>query len=98
MIIRKTLNLKDLRKHNPEFVDVSLVKSIISSRWKHKQTVRALGLGKLNTKVRHRFTSEIAGMLQQVGYLLEIATSKDPIPAEGKKIKTEIKKNVKNDI
>ena len=74
MIVKKTLNLKALKQENPKFVSVKLVKSPISTMSRHKRTVRALGLRKLNAIVEHSFTPEIIGMLEQVGYLLEISS------------------------
>ncbi len=78
MILIKTNNLKELKAKKPSHIKVTLVKSTISRRLKHKRTVSALGLSKLNKYRVHPFNAQILGMVQQVSYLLQIEIAKDP--------------------
>ncbi len=56
-------------------IQVTLVKSPISCKPKHRATVRALGLRKIGQSVEHDDTAVIRGMTEQVGYLLEVVES-----------------------
>jgi large subunit ribosomal protein L30 len=51
---------------------VTLKRSVIGRRGKHRKTIQALGLRKINQTVVHKDNPQIRGMLDQVGYLLEI--------------------------
>lgn len=53
-------------------LEITLKKSPIGRPPKHRQTVRALGLTRLNKTVRHRETPAILGMVRQVRHLLEV--------------------------
>ncbi len=53
-------------------VRVRLVKSPIGALPKHRATVRALGLRKMNRVREHHLTPVIQGMINQVSYLLEV--------------------------
>ena len=53
-------------------VRITLKKSPIGRTEKHKLTVKALGLGKLNSTVVHEATPQIMGMVRKVGYLLQV--------------------------
>ena len=51
---------------------VTLVKSPIGAVPKHKKTVEAMGLRKVNKTVELPDNESIRGMIQQVGYMLKV--------------------------
>jgi large subunit ribosomal protein L30 len=51
---------------------VKLVKSIIGRKQDQIDTVKALGLKKLNSEVEHEDTPQIRGMIQKVIHLVEV--------------------------
>lgn len=53
-------------------VKVTQVKSVIDRSKKQKDTVRALGLRKINHTVEHETTPQIMGMINKVGHLLKV--------------------------
>lgn len=55
-----------------EKVKITLVKSTIGRIPKHRATVRALGLGKMNSSRVHTLTPPVKGMIHQVEYLLKV--------------------------
>jgi large subunit ribosomal protein L30 len=58
---------------------VTLVKSPIGALPKHKRTVEALGLGKVNSSNIQRDNPAIRGMLRQVRHLVSV----EEVEAEG---------------
>lgn len=54
---------------------ITLVKSVIRRKLKHKETVKALGLNKINQTVVHKDNPAIRGMINQVHYLLKVEES-----------------------
>ena len=70
-------NLKAAPKKKKQSKDVSrlavtLVKSIIGTRDKHRKTVIGLGLKKINQTVILNDLPEIRGMINKVNYLLKV--------------------------
>lgn len=53
-------------------VQITLVKSVIDRTKKQKATVKALGLGKLDSTVVHKATPQIEGMINKVKHLLTV--------------------------
>jgi len=53
-------------------LEITLIKSPIGRPPAHRQTVKTLGLTKLNKTVRHKATPAIAGMVNQVRHLLAV--------------------------
>ncbi len=51
---------------------VTLVKSTIGAIPKHKKTVQALGLGKINSSNIHEDNAAIRGMANQVRHLVKV--------------------------
>ncbi|HBY21416.1 MAG: 50S ribosomal protein L30 [Clostridiales bacterium GWE2_32_10] len=51
---------------------ITLVKSTIATKPKHRLTVKALGLGKLNSTVEHQDNAAIRGMVNQVKHLVKV--------------------------
>lgn len=51
---------------------ITLVKSPIGNTTRHKETVRALGLHRLNQTVVHEDTPSLRGMLLKVNHLVRI--------------------------
>jgi len=51
---------------------ITLVKSTIGSKPKHKKTVQALGLKKLNKTVVQKDNAAIRGMCTQVSHLVKV--------------------------
>ncbi len=54
------------------FLEITLIKSPIGRPPAHRQTVKTLGLTRLNKTVRHRETPAILGMVRQVSHLLSV--------------------------
>ena len=59
-------------KETTRKIRVTLVRSAIGFSKKHKGTVKALGLNRLNKSVVHDETPAIKGMLYKVNHLVEI--------------------------
>lgn len=55
-----------------EKVKVTLVKSIIKRPENQKRTVKALGLGKLQSSRNHELTPQVQGMIRKVSHLISI--------------------------
>jgi len=51
---------------------ITLKKSIIGRKPKHRATVQALGLRKINQVVEKVDNPQMRGMIHQVGYLLQV--------------------------
>jgi len=51
---------------------ITLVKSTIGAIPKHRKTVEALGLKKLNKTVEHQDNPAIRGMVSQVSHLVKV--------------------------
>ncbi len=51
---------------------ITLVKSVIGAKPKHKKTVQALGLKKTNTSVVKNDNEATRGMIRQVSHLLKV--------------------------
>ena len=51
---------------------ITLVKSPIGCKPKHRLTAQALGLRKLGVTVTHKDNPAIRGMVRQIGYLLKV--------------------------
>jgi large subunit ribosomal protein L30 len=51
---------------------ITLVRSPIGRKPKHRLTVQALGLRKMGATVTQKDTPAIRGMIHQVGYLLTV--------------------------
>jgi large subunit ribosomal protein L30 len=53
-------------------VEITQIKSIIDRPERQKQTMKALGLGKINKTVIKEFTPQIAGMVNHVQHLVAV--------------------------
>ncbi|WP_219921427.1 50S ribosomal protein L30 [Rufibacter sp. XAAS-G3-1] len=53
-------------------VEITQIKSIIDRPGRQKQTMKALGLGKINKTVTKELTPQIAGMVNSVQHLVSI--------------------------
>ncbi|MBU1486916.1 50S ribosomal protein L30 [bacterium] len=53
-------------------LSISLVKSLIGRKPKHRRTIKALGLRKIDQMVVKEDTPQIRGMIKQVEYLLKV--------------------------
>ncbi|MFB6260209.1 MAG: 50S ribosomal protein L30 [Thiohalorhabdaceae bacterium] len=53
-------------------IRITLKKSLIGSKAKHRATVRGLGLRRLNHTVEREDTPQIRGMVRSVDHLVEI--------------------------
>ncbi len=60
------------REEVTEKLKVTLKKSLIGRIPKHRRTVKALGLRKINQVVWHDDNPVIRGMIKEVEYLLEV--------------------------
>ena len=52
-------------------IKVTLVRSVIGSKQAHRQTVRGLGLRRVNHTVELVDTPQVRGMIDRVAYLLK---------------------------
>jgi large subunit ribosomal protein L30 len=57
---------------SPKMLRITLVKSAIGYSERHKATVRALGLRRLNQSVVHKDTPTLQGMLRKINHLVLI--------------------------
>lgn len=55
-----------------EQIKITLVKSTIGSKPKHKKVVQALGLGKLNSSVIQKDNPATRGMIKKVVHLVKV--------------------------
>ncbi|WP_447979905.1 50S ribosomal protein L30 [Candidatus Nitrospira bockiana] len=55
-----------------ETLSISLKRSPIGTPYKHRLVLRGLGLRKLHDAVTRPNTSQVRGMIEKVGYLLEV--------------------------
>ncbi|MGQ3891851.1 50S ribosomal protein L30 [Legionella sp. CNM-4043-24] len=53
-------------------VKITLVKSPIGRKPKHVMIVKQLGLGKMNSSVVHVDNASIRGLINMVGYMLQV--------------------------
>jgi large subunit ribosomal protein L30 len=53
-------------------IRIKLVRSIIGSSKRQVATVKALGLGKINSTVEHEKTPQIMGMISKVNHLISV--------------------------
>lgn len=53
-------------------VKITQVKSIIDRSQRQKDTIKALGLKRINHSVEHNATPEIMGMVNKVAHLVKI--------------------------
>jgi large subunit ribosomal protein L30 len=53
-------------------IRVRLVKSVVGTRQSHRDTVRGLGLRKINHVVELTDTPEVRGMINRVNYLVHV--------------------------
>ena len=60
------------KKKKEKVLRVTLVKSPIGYTQRQKNTVRALGLRRLNQTVEHGDSPVIRGMLNKVGHLVQV--------------------------
>ncbi len=57
--------------NSEKMISVTLVKSLIGTKASHRQTVRGLGLRRLNHTVVVEDTPAVRGMIDKVSYLLK---------------------------
>ena len=53
-------------------LQVTLRKSLIGQKPKTRETVRSLGLRKINSTVEHNDTPDVRGMLHRVRHLIDV--------------------------
>jgi len=53
-------------------VQVKLVRSVIGQDHTQKDTIKALGLGKVNSMAELELTPQIAGMIKKVRHIIEV--------------------------
>jgi len=57
-------------------LQITLIKSPLARKPKHRRTVKALGLKKIGQTVEHKDTPVIRGMVNTVGYLINVEEGK----------------------
>jgi large subunit ribosomal protein L30 len=63
-------------------LEIKQIRSAIDRHFKQKQTIRALGIRKLNQTVVHNDTPQIRGMIAKVGHLLEVRELDEELRSE----------------
>ncbi len=53
-------------------VEITLVRSLIDRPKRQKITVKALGLGRINSTVVHTATPQVLGMINKVSHLVKV--------------------------
>ncbi len=53
-------------------VKIKQVRGVIDRPKEQKDTIKALGLGKINREVELELTPQITGMINKVGHLIEL--------------------------
>lgn len=53
-------------------IKIKLVRSIIGTKKSHRQTIRGLGLNRINSTSILNDTAEVRGMLRKINYLIQI--------------------------
>jgi large subunit ribosomal protein L30 len=61
-----------VNKGDTEMLKITLVKSTIGAIPKHRKTVKALGLGKVNSSAQHQDNEAVRGMIKQVSHLVKV--------------------------
>lgn len=61
---------------------VTLKKSVIGYNKRQRATVKALGLGKINSSVLQEESPAILGMIRKVTHLLDVQTLTEPVEAQ----------------
>ncbi|KAF1046618.1 50S ribosomal protein L30 [Xylophilus sp.] len=56
----------------PQTVKVQLVRSPIGTKQSHRDTVRGLGLRKLNSVSELKDSPEVRGMINKISYLVKV--------------------------
>ncbi len=51
---------------------ITLKRSPIGTPWRHRLVLQGLGLRRVRQSVQHPDTPQVRGMIQKVGYLLEV--------------------------
>lgn len=59
-----------------KLIKIKLIKSSIGRKPKHKEIVKLLGLGKLNSEVTHNDIPAIRGMLNKISYMIAVEEAK----------------------
>jgi large subunit ribosomal protein L30 len=75
LFLSALLPLKDLLiflNHQTQKIEIKLIKSAIGYNRKKKNTLKALGLTKMNKVVIKNKNNAIAGMIKQVFHLVEV--------------------------
>lgn len=53
-------------------VKITLIKSLIGTKKDHRETIRGLGLRRINSNSRLELTPAISGMIHKVNYLIKV--------------------------
>ncbi len=53
-------------------IRVKLVRSLAGRKPVHRRTIKALGLGKMNSVREHEATPSVLGMVRSVSFMLEV--------------------------
>jgi large subunit ribosomal protein L30 len=56
----------------PAKLQIRLVKSPIGCKPNHRRTVKALGLGRMNSVVEKEASPSVVGMVKTISYLLDV--------------------------
>lgn len=61
-----------MAKKKVEMIRIELIKSVIGSKPKQRKTVKALGLGKINSSVEREATPVVKGMINTISHLVKV--------------------------
>jgi large subunit ribosomal protein L30 len=58
------------KKTESKKIRIKLVRSVIGTKPNHRATVKALGLGKLNSVVEHELNAALLGQVESISHLV----------------------------
>lgn len=65
-----------MAKKKVDMLRIELVRSVIGSKPKQRRTVKALGLGKINSSVEREATPVVKGMINTISHLVKVEEMK----------------------
>lgn len=65
-----------MAKKKVDMLRIELVRSVIGSKPRQRRTVKALGLGKINSSVEREATPVVKGMINTISHLVKVEEMK----------------------
>jgi large subunit ribosomal protein L30 len=61
-----------MAKKKVDMIRIELIRSVIGTKPKQRKTVKALGLGKINSSVEREATPVVKGMINTISHLVKV--------------------------